>query len=127
MTTLHEVVLYGILGFVGLSLVIPGLLEMVGTRAVANPLLEAKSAAAKSHLRSLNAMMAAVGAVAFWACWNLQDSRRLVLVLGLVFALVAAARGYSLIVDGRPDRKTILYLGVEIILAVILLSWPPPG
>ena len=125
MAALHTVVLYGTLAFVGLSLVIPGLAEMLGAKTGNNTLLAASSPAAKSHLRCLDAMMAGVGFVAFWACWDLQNSRRLVIALGLVFALVAIARVYSFIVDGAPDRKTTLYFGVELALAAILLAWPP--
>jgi hypothetical protein len=43
-----------------------------------------------------------------------------------VMAFVAAARAYSMAVDGIPNLPGRLYLGVEATLAIIFLSWPPP-
>ncbi len=123
--SLHKLVLYAALGFAGFSLAIPGVLEVLGWSNAGNSPLEAKSVSARSHLRGLNAMMAAIGALALWACLDLTQSRRLVIALGVVFAAVALARLYGIVVDGLPDQRTAIYLAVEITLAVLFLLWPP--
>jgi hypothetical protein len=45
--------------------------------------------------------------------------------LGVVMALVVVARTYSLIVDGRPGGMFLLYLAVEVLIAVVFLAWAP--
>jgi len=81
---------------------------------------------AKGHLRGLNGMMTAVGAIALWACWALPEARSLVEALGAVMAFVAASRIYSMAVDGLPNLTAKLYLGIEAALGAIFLGWPPP-
>jgi len=125
MTFSHELVLYGLLGLLGLSLVGPGLSGMFRP-AVGRSWLIAENRDASNHLRALNAMMAALGLVALWACWDLAAARPLVQALGLVMAALLVARVYSLIVDGRPGAMTLVYLGVEAVLAMVFLFWPPP-
>ena len=126
MTPGHELVLYASLGVLGLSLVIPGV-GGVFKPGIGRTWLVAENVDAKNHLRALNAMMAALGAVALYACWDLERSRSLVLALGAVMAALVVARITSLIVDGRPGIWTLVYLAVEAALAVIFLGWPPPG
>ena len=125
MTLIHNLVLWSALGVLGLSLVVPGAINVLrpseGTR-----FLIAEGIDAKNHLRALNAMMAAVGLVALWACWNLPNARLAVPGLGLVMACLVAARLYSVAVDGPPGAMTWVYLGVEAVLAAVFLLWPPP-
>lgn len=118
-------VLYAMLGLLGLSLIGPGLVTAFRP-GVGRIGLIADSAEARSHLRGLNAMMAAVGMVALWACWDLENSRDLVLALGVVMAALVAARLYSALVDGLPDSATLCYLAVEAVLCGAFLGWPPP-
>ena len=126
MTLLHQVVLYGLLGLLGASLLVPGLVNLLRPRTI-DPLLVANSADARSHLRGLNAMMAALGGVAMWACWDLAHARVLGVMLGVVMATLVAARLYSLVVDGVPGRATLLYMAVEALIAAVFLAWPPPA
>jgi hypothetical protein len=125
MTLSHELVLYGLLALLALSLVGPGL-SGVFRPAIGRSWLIAETRDASNHLRALNAMMAALGLVALWACWDLAAARPLVQTLGLVMAALVVARIYSLIVDARPGAMTMVYLGVEGLLAGVFLVWPPP-
>ena len=65
-----------------MSLVIPGVVGMFKP-GIGRTWLVAENVDAKNHLRALNAMMAALGAVALYACWDLERSRLLVLALGV--------------------------------------------
>jgi hypothetical protein len=125
MSALHRAILYVSLVFLGLSLVVPGLTDTLRT-ATASKCLIAADVDAKGHLRGLNAMMAAIGAIALWACWDLPNARSLVEALGAVMVFVAAARLYSMVVDGFPSLTGKLYLGIEAALGTIFLGWPPP-
>lgn len=125
MTPGHELVLYAALGVLGVSLVIPGVVG-VFKPGIGKTWLVAETVDAKNHLRALNAMMAALGAVALYACWELERSRSLVLALGAVMAALVVARVTSLIVDGRPGIWTLVYLAVETGFAALFLGWPPP-
>ncbi|MFQ5775528.1 MAG: DUF4345 domain-containing protein [Kiloniellaceae bacterium] len=125
MSTAHMGVLYSLLGLLGLSLVGPGLAGAFRP-GIGRTWLIAEAADARNHLRGLNAMMAALGMVALWACWDLERSRPLVLALGIVMAVLVVARVYSLLIDGRPGGTTLTYLAVEILLAAVFLLWPPP-
>ncbi len=118
-------VLYSLLVLLGLSLIGPGLATAFRPR-VGLTWLIAETTDAKSHLRGLNAMMAALGMVALWACWDLENARGQVLALGLVMAVLAVTRLYSLLIDGLPDSHTLIYLGLEALLAAVFLGWPPP-
>jgi len=125
MSALHRAILYVSLVFLGLSLVVPGLTDTLRT-ATGSKWLIAADVDAKGHLRGLNAMMTAIGAIALWACWDLPSARPLVEALGAVMVFVAAARIYSMVVDGFPNLTGKLYLGIEAGLGTIFLGWPPP-
>jgi len=125
MGALHQTILYASLVFLGLSLTIPGLIETLRTTTGSTWLIAA-DVNAKGHLRGLNGMMTAVGAIALWACWALPEARSLVEALGAVMAFVAASRIYSMAVDGLPNLTAKLYLGIEAALGAIFLGWPPP-
>lgn len=125
MTLAHKIVLWGLLGVLGLSLVIPGVMNVV-RKDEGTVWLIAETVDAKSHLRALNAMMAALGLIALWACWDLERARLAVLGLGVVMAALVAARVYSIVVDGMPGKTTLVYLAVEAAMAAVFLLWPPP-
>lgn len=118
-------VLYCLLGLLGLSLLGPGLAG-VFQRKIGRTWLIADAVDARSHLRGLNAMMAGLGMMALWACWDLAQSRSLVLALGVVLVVIIVARLYSLLLDGAPGGTTLTYLAVESLLAAVFLLWPPP-
>ena len=67
MTLLHKIVLYGLLGVLGLSLVGPGLAG-VFKPDVGRTWLIGETVDARNHLRALNAMMAAMGVVGAVLC-----------------------------------------------------------
>lgn len=121
----HLGVLYALLGLLGVSLIGPGLSGLFRP-GVGRTWLIAEETDARSHLRGLNAMMAGVGMVALWACWDLANSRTLVLALGVLMAAMVVARLYSLLLDGPPGGATLCYLAVEAALAAVFLLWPPP-
>ena len=126
MTLLHKVILYGLLGVLGLSLVGPGLAG-VFKPDVGRTWLIGETVDARNHLRALNAMMAAMGVIALWACWDLERARMLVLGLGVILAALVVARIYSIAVDGVPGAWTLVYLAVEAVMAAVFLVGPPPG
>lgn len=121
----QKIVLWALLGFLGLSLLVPGVMNVV-RKTEGTAWLIAETVDAKSHLRALNAMMAALGLVALWACWDLERARLAVLGLGVVMAALVAARIYSIVVDGMPSPTTLVYLAVEAAMAAVFLLWPPP-
>jgi len=123
---LHKLVLYGLLGFLGLSLVIPGVVGALRP-GEGRSWLVAESVDARNHLRALNAMMVGLGLIAGWACLDLERARALVLALGLVMALLVVARLYALVVDGPPGPMTLVYLAAEAVMAAVFLAWPPPA
>ncbi len=125
MSAAHMAVLYSLLVLLGVSLIAPGLAGAFRP-GVGRIGLIAEAPDTKSHLRGLNAMMAAIGMIALWACWDLEGSRQLVLALGVVMAVLILARLYSLLIDGPPDTYTLGYLGVEAVLCAVFLGWPPP-
>ncbi|WP_207061351.1 DUF4345 domain-containing protein [Motiliproteus sp. SC1-56] len=107
----------------GLSLVQPGLLGVLFPVDYGGGLL-APDATALGHLRGLNGMMAGLGLAALWCAWRLP--RAGILALGGLLALVVLARLVGWAVDGTPDTASRLYLGVEVVLSVLFLLWPPP-
>jgi hypothetical protein len=125
MSAAHQAILYVLLVFLGLSLVVPGLTDTLRP-TTGRKWLIAVDVGAKGHLRGLNGMMTAIGAIALWACWDLPHARPQVEALGAVMVFVAAARIYSIVVDGLPNLTGKLYLGVEAGLGTIFLGWPPP-
>jgi hypothetical protein len=88
--------------------------------------LFAETVDARNHLRALNGMMTALGLVALWACWDITQARGLVISLGLVMVALVVARIYSMMIVGLPGSLTMLYLIVEVLMATVFLTWPPP-
>ena len=125
MSAVHQAILYVSLVFLGLGPVVPGVMDTLRPTTGSKWLIAA-DVDAKGHLRGLNAMMAAIGAIALWACWDLPNARSLVEALGAVMVFVVAARIYSMVVDGFPNLTGKLYLGVEAALGTIFLGWSPP-
>ncbi len=125
MLLLHKLVLSGLLGVLGVSLLFPGLLELFkvhpGTSGVSLNTVDAKN-----QFRALHGMMAGVGIIALWACIDLANARNLVLGLGVIMAMLVIARSYSMLADGIPGQTSWLYLSVEMLFAVVFLFWPPP-
>jgi len=117
--------LYASLGFLGFSLLIPGLTDAFRV-TTGQRWLVAADVDARNHLRALNGMMAAVGVIALSACWNLATARPLVTALGTLMVFLVVARVYSMVVDGAPGLANNVYLGVEAALGIMFLGWPPP-
>jgi hypothetical protein len=126
MSTAQKLLLWASLSVLGVSLLVPGLLNVLRS-GTGTPGLTATSPDAANHVRALNAMMAAVGAGALGACWDLARARPLVLALGMIMAALVLARLYSLVVDGMPGPATKLYLAIELLFALIFLLWAPPA
>lgn len=124
MDLIHKSVLYASLGFLGIMLVLPGLYEIIKTLPNEDTRTP-EVADAKNQLRALNGMMVGVGIMAFWICFYLEESRSLIIVLGYILLMVAAARIYSFVVDGLPSAMTWSYMAVELILGSLYLVWPP--
>ena len=124
MEFIHKFVLYAALGFLGASLILPGLFEIIKTipDSGAQP---SESVDAKNQLRALYGMMVGVGIMAFWICLYLEQSRSLMIVLGYILLMVAAARIYSIIVDGIPGTMNWAYMVIELVLGGLFLVWPP--
>jgi hypothetical protein len=91
MSALHQLILYVSLGFLGLSLLIPGFMDTFWV-TTGRKWLAAADVNAKNHLRALNAMMAAVGLMALSACWDLAAARPLVTALGTLMVFIVVAR-----------------------------------
>ncbi len=125
MSTVHKLILYGLLGLLGLSLLLPGLWEMFRSEPGTTGLTAANTPG-RNQWRGLNGMLVGLGVLALWACWNLEQSRSLVLALGVVLAGVAVARLVSLWLDGWPGTAALVYLGAELTMATVFLLWPPP-
>ena len=127
MNPTHKLILYGSLGFLGLSLVLPGLVEMFKSQPGSASGLIPETIAANNQLRALNGMMLGIGVLALWACYDLEGSRVLVLIVGGLLVPIVIARLYSVLVDGYPGLMTLLYLAIEACLCSVFLLWPPPG
>lgn len=125
MILLHKLVLYGLLLFLGISLIYPGLMELFKAQPDSSDLV-LHTTDSKNQFRALHGMMAGVGMLALWACLDIEHSRQLVLGLGIIMAILVIARGYSMIVDGLPGVMSLLYLATEVVLAAVFLLWPPP-
>ena len=124
MTLVHKYTLWFLLGFLGLSLIIPGLMNMFRP-SIGSDVVFAESISGKNHLRALNAMIAAMGVLSIWACFDLETSRRLVMGLGIILSFLVMGRIYSIFIDGMPSFSIIAYLIIELIMAIIFLAWPP--
>ncbi len=122
----HKLLLYALLGFLGISLVFPGLMETFKVQP-GNSDFVLTTTDAKNQFRALHGMMAALGILALWACLDLAGSRMIVLGLGVIMAMLVIARGYSMFVDGMPGMMSLVYLAAELALALVFLLWPPPA
>ena len=120
----HKTALYLALGFVGISLIIPGLIEIFKPHPGSTGLI-LETIDAKNQLRALNAMMTGIGCMAIWACTDLVHSRNLVLSLGGILMMVVIARIYSSMVDKFPGTMTWVYTVIELLLSQLFLIWPP--
>ncbi len=125
MSTRHKLLLRGLLGFLGISLVVPGVVELFAVLP-GNADLMPIGTDGKNQYRALHGMMAGLGVLALWACFDIVHARALVQGLGLIMALLVAARAFSIVVDGVPGPASLLYLLTELTLAIIFLRWPPP-
>ncbi len=125
MTYLHRIVLYGLLGILGISLVSSGVMELFRAEG-GKAWLSAETPDAGSQLRAFNGMMAGIGLVAFWCLFNLQNARMLVMALGVVLIPVVIGRLYAIVKDGMPGIMTWTYLCIEILMVTVFLAWPPP-
>ena len=121
MSFVHQTILYSLLVFLGASLLLPGL-SGIFKRSIGSTSLVAEDVDAHNHLRALNGMMAALGMIALWACWDLQSARSLVQALGVLMVVLVPARIYSMAVDGMPGMTTRLYLGAEAVLGTVFLN-----
>lgn len=125
MSDFHKYTLRLLLVFLGLSLIIPGLINLLRP-SMGGDVIFAESISGKNHLRAVNAMIAALGVLALWACLDVVHSRQLVMGLGIMLFFLVFARSYSIIVDGMPSLTIISYLLIELLMAIIFLVWPPP-
>ena len=126
MVLAHKLLLYVLLGFLGISLVFPGLMELLKVQP-GNSAFVLTTTDAKNQFRALHGMMAGLGILALWACLDLEGSRMIVLGLGVIMAMLVIARGYSVVMDGMPGMMSLVYLGAELGLALVFLLWPPPA
>ena len=124
MSIAHKLVLYAALLFVGISLIVPGLLEIIKTQA-GIPGLIPETVVAKNQFRALHGMMLGLGLLAIWACMDLADAKHLVMAIGLVLLMVALARIYSFWNDGAPDAASFIYVALELSFAGLFMLWPP--
>ena len=124
MTLLHIGILYTSLVVFGVSLLLPGLIE-IGKADPGAPGILATSVAGRNQLRALHGMMVGIGIMALWACVNLEQSRILVLALGIIVLVAALARLYSMAVDGIPSTMTLAYLFVELLFGGVFLLMSP--
>jgi hypothetical protein len=69
-----QVILYLSLGFLGFSLLIPRLTG-VFRASTGHKWLVARNVDAENHLRALNGIMAALGMISLWSCWDLPRAR----------------------------------------------------
>ncbi|MEN8180509.1 MAG: DUF4345 domain-containing protein [Pseudomonadota bacterium] len=124
MNRFHKSILCGVLIFLGVSLVVPGLIEMFKSDYSFSPTGKITVDVRNQH-RALHGMMVGLGLLAFTACFDIEKARNLVLWLGATMALLVIARLYSLMVDGIPGTTTLIYLFIETVLAMIFLLFPP--
>ena len=122
MQKLHKWILMALLLLFGLSLLIPGMIEVLRLETVKS---EAESISQVNQHRALHGMMAGLGLLACMACFRLEQARLLVVGIGYTLLLVVGGRIYSLFIDGQPDFSTLFYLAIEMLLAVVFLFFPP--
>ncbi|MCU7864603.1 MAG: DUF4345 domain-containing protein [Candidatus Thiodiazotropha sp. (ex Lucinoma borealis)] len=115
---------YGAIICFGLSLLIPGIVEMLSLELVTS---DVESISQTNQRRALHGMMAGLGLLSCMACFRLAQARVLVMGIGFTLVLVVTGRLYSLIIDGMPDKATLFYLVIETLLALIFLLLPSTG
>ena len=125
MVLLHKLVLYSLLVLLGISLIFPGLMELFKVQPGSTGLV-LTTTDARNQFRALHGMMAGLGILAPWACLDIENSRALVLGLGVIMAILVIARAYSILVDGMPGMMSLVYLVTELSFAIVFLLWPPP-
>ena len=96
MVLVHKLVLYALLGFLGISLVFPGVMELFKVQPGSSDFM-LTTTDARNQFRALHGMMAGLGILALWACLDIESSRGLVLWLGVIMAMLVIARGYSIL------------------------------
>jgi uncharacterized membrane protein len=79
-----------------------------------------------NQLRAYNAMVAAVGFISGIAIFNIEQNRNLILVLAIIMTFLALSRLISVLIDGVPGSLILIYMGVESLIAVMLLVFMPP-
>lgn len=124
MWKLHKWILTVLLICFGLSLLIPGIVEMFSLELVTS---DTESISQTNQRRALHGMMAGLGLLSCMACFRLAQARVLVMGIGFTLVLVVTGRLYSLIIDGTPAKVTLFYLIIETLLALIFLLLPPTG
>lgn len=124
MRKVHKLILTVLLICFGLSLLIPGIVEMLSLELVTS---DVESISQTNQRRALHGMMAGLGLLSCMACFRLAQARVLVMGIGFTLVLVVTGRLYSLIIDGMPDKATLFYLVIETLLALIFLLLPPTG
>jgi len=124
LTLIHKYTLWFLLVILGLSLIIPGLMNMLRP-SMGGDVIFAESIDGKNHLRAINAMIAAIGVLALWACMDITNARQIVMGLGIILIFLVLARVYSLFTDGVPSFTILSYLIMELLMAIIFLLWPP--
>ena len=125
MILIHKLALYSLLGFLGISLIFPGLMELFKVPP-GEPDYVLNTTDARNQFRALHGMMTGLGIIALCACWDLESSRSLVLGLGVIMAVLVVARSYSMLMDGIPGIMSLVYIAAELFLALVFLLWPPP-
>ncbi|MCU7810398.1 MAG: DUF4345 domain-containing protein [Candidatus Thiodiazotropha sp. (ex Notomyrtea botanica)] len=124
MQKIHKLALQLLLFIFGVSLLVPGMVEMF---SLSLAVTDEEAISQTNQSRALHGMMAGLGLLSCIACFYLEQARILVMGIGFTLVLVVVGRLYSLAIDGLPDRVTLLYLVIELLLALIFLFLPPPA
>ena len=124
MTRARKWTLIALLLLLGLSLLMPGLIEMFRGDLEG---FHTQSASQLNQYRALHGMMAGLGLMACLACFRLENARLLVIGIGLTLLLVVTGRLYSLLHDGLADTLSLFYLFVESFMGFTFLLVPPPA
>ncbi len=121
----HKLILYVTLGFLCISLIVPGLWEVFRS-APGHPDLVAQHVDALNQLRAYNGMVAAVGFMSGIATFKIEHNRTLILTLAIIMLFLATSRIISLLIDGIPGLLTLTYIFMESLISVILFVFLPP-
>lgn len=106
--------------FLGLALLIPGLFHAFFLYPFSH-LISPSKIEGINQLRALNGMMAAVGMLCLWCIKDTARKYPVLHGLALILLVVSICRIYSLFMDGISNFLYLGYLGIEIVLAVVLL------